>query len=116
MRPIARLTMGLSPTAMMQAYVDWAIHLANRPGKRMQLVDKAVRKTTRLAQYAAQCAIEGGAAEPCIEPLPQDRRFDATGMAEMAVQRHLPVVPAAISNGGTTPRPACAASASSTSA
>ncbi len=74
---IARLTMGLSPTAMMQAYADWAIHLASRPGKRMQLVDKAVRKATRLAQYAAQCAVKGGAAEPCIEPLPQDKRFDA---------------------------------------
>jgi poly[(R)-3-hydroxyalkanoate] polymerase subunit PhaC len=73
---IARLTMGLSPTAMMQAYADWAIHLANRPGKRIQLVDKAVRKATRLAQYATQCAIKGGAAERCIEPLPQDRRFD----------------------------------------
>ena len=73
---IARLTMGLSPTAMMQAYADWAIHLASQPGKRMQLVDKAVRKTTRLAQYAAQGAIKGAAAEPCIEPLPQDRRFD----------------------------------------
>ena len=72
---MARLTMGLSPTAMMQAYMDWAIHLANRPGKRLQLVDKAVRKTTRLARYAAQCALEGGAAEKCIEPLPQDRRF-----------------------------------------
>ena len=74
---IARLTMGLSPTAMMQAYADWAIHLASQPGKRMQLVDKAVRKTTRLGQYATQCAIEGRTAEPCIEPLPQDRRFDA---------------------------------------
>ncbi len=71
----ARLTMGLSPTAMMQAYMDWAIHLASQPGKRLQLIDKAVRKTTRLAQYASQCAIKGNAGEKCIEPLPQDRRF-----------------------------------------
>ncbi|AXK81316.1 alpha/beta fold hydrolase [Pseudolabrys taiwanensis] len=73
---IAHLTMGLSPTAMMQAYVDWLVHLASRPGKRLQLVNKAVRKSVRFAQYAAQCAVdhEGGLA-PCIEPLPQDRRF-----------------------------------------
>ncbi len=71
----ARLTMGLSPTAMMQAYMDWAIHLASRPGKRLQLVDKAVRKSTRLARYASECAIKGTAAEKCIVPLPQDRRF-----------------------------------------
>ncbi|MEJ2623699.1 MAG: alpha/beta fold hydrolase [Pseudolabrys sp.] len=74
---VARLTMGLSPAALTHAYLDWATHLAGAPGKRMQLVDKAVRKTTRLGQYATQCAIEGRTAEPCIDPLPQDRRFDA---------------------------------------
>ena len=72
---IARLTMGLSPTAMTQAYFDWAIHLASRPGKRLQLVSKAMRKGTRFAQYAAQCATKRDDVEPCIEPLPQDRRF-----------------------------------------
>lgn len=73
---IARLTMGLSPTALMQAYMDWAIHLASQPGKRMQLVDKALRKSVRLAQYAAGGALKGEPCEPCIKPLPQDHRFD----------------------------------------
>ncbi len=73
---IARLTMGLSPTALMQAYMDWAIHLASQPGKRMQLVDKAVRKAGRLAQYAGGAALKSDAGETCIKPLPQDRRFD----------------------------------------
>ncbi len=72
---LARFTLGLSPTAMMQAYLDWAIHLANQPGKQMQLADKAVRKAARLANYATTCALQGDAAGPCIEPLPQDRRF-----------------------------------------
>lgn len=43
---IARLTMGLSPTALTEAYLDWAIHLASQPGKRLQLIDKALRKST----------------------------------------------------------------------
>ncbi|MBS0245203.1 MAG: alpha/beta fold hydrolase [Proteobacteria bacterium] len=73
---MARLTMGLSPSALMQAYMDWAVHIANRPGKRLQLVDKALRKSRRLMQYAATYALRSDGAQPCITPLPQDRRFD----------------------------------------
>lgn len=73
---IARLTMGLSPTALTEAYLDWAIHLASQPGKRLQLIDKAMRKSARLAQYASTGAIKGEPCEPCIKPLPQDHRFD----------------------------------------
>jgi polyhydroxyalkanoate synthase len=71
----AHFTAGLSPAALAQAYLDWATHLANAPGKRMQLVDKALRKGLRFANYAVRCAMGGGTAEHCIEPLPQDRRF-----------------------------------------
>ena len=31
----AHFTAGLSPAALAQAYLDWATHLANAPGKRM---------------------------------------------------------------------------------
>jgi polyhydroxyalkanoate synthase len=72
---VAHFTAGLSPAALAQAYLDWATHLANAPGKRMQLVDKAVRKAVRFANYAGRCAMQGGDAACCIEPLPQDRRF-----------------------------------------
>jgi polyhydroxyalkanoate synthase len=72
---IARFTAGLSPTAMAEAYLDWATHLASSPGKRLQLVDKAVRKAVRFANYAFRSAMQGGRCECCIEPLPQDRRF-----------------------------------------
>ena len=73
---IARFTLGLSPAALAKAYFDWATHLAVSPGKRMQLVDKAARKSMRLANYAIRSVTEGGKAPCCIEPLPQDRRFD----------------------------------------
>jgi polyhydroxyalkanoate synthase len=72
---MARFTAGLSPAALAHAYWDWAAHLAFAPGKRLQLVDKAVRKGVRLANYTRRCAACSGACEPCIEPLPQDRRF-----------------------------------------
>jgi polyhydroxyalkanoate synthase subunit PhaC len=70
----ARFTAGLSPAALAEAYFDWAIHLGNAPGKRLQLVDKATRKATRFAIWTARCALRGPQ-EDCIEPLPQDRRF-----------------------------------------
>ncbi len=74
---IARFTLGLSPAALAKAYFDWATHLAVSPGKRLQLVDKAVRKSVRFANYAFRSASQGGTAPYCIEPLPQDRRFDS---------------------------------------
>jgi len=73
----ARVTLGLSPAALAAAYVDWATHLAFAPGKRLQLVSKALRKSARLTNYAYRCAATGNRAECCIEPLPQDRRFAA---------------------------------------
>jgi poly[(R)-3-hydroxyalkanoate] polymerase subunit PhaC len=76
---IARFTVGLSPAALAHAQLDWATHLAFAPGKRLQLIDKALRKTVRLANYVWQCALQGNKEQPpqpCIEPLPQDRRFD----------------------------------------
>ena len=72
---IARYTAGVSPAALAQAYLDWSTHLAYSPGKRLQLVDKAMRKAVRFANYACRCAMQGGKGECCIEPLPHDKRF-----------------------------------------
>jgi polyhydroxyalkanoate synthase len=71
----ARFTAGLSPAALAAACLDWAAHLAFSPGKRVQLVDKALRKAMRFATYAGRCALHNDNATYCIEPLPQDRRF-----------------------------------------
>jgi polyhydroxyalkanoate synthase subunit PhaC len=69
----ARLTYSLSPAALMLPFMDWAIHLANAPGKQAGLAEKAMRKMVRFALYLPRSSAEG--ASPCIEPLPQDRRF-----------------------------------------
>jgi polyhydroxyalkanoate synthase subunit PhaC len=74
---LARFTGGLSPAAMAQANLDWASHLMYAPGKRAWLLDKAGRKALRFANYVYRYAKEGENAAPCIEPLPQDHRFDA---------------------------------------
>lgn len=71
---IARLTGGLSPAALSQAFADWAVHLAASPGKQAQLLGKALRKSQKLAQAAATGGL-GTDAPPMIAPLPQDKRF-----------------------------------------
>ena len=73
----ARFTLGLSPAALTEAYLDWATHLTFSPGKQLQLVDKAARKALRFSNYLRCCA-ERASSEPCIAPLPQDRRFAGT--------------------------------------
>ena len=71
---LARLTLGLSPAALAECYLDWATHLAMSPGKQLQLVQKSARKLARLVHHLGECAC-GRATEPCIQPLPQDQRF-----------------------------------------
>lgn len=71
---LARVTGGISPAVLALAYLDWLIHLGLAPGKLALLNEKAIRKLVRLARYAGESAADPGV-PPCIEPLPQDRRF-----------------------------------------
>ena len=71
----ARLTAGVSPAALAQAYSDWAVHITFAPGKRIQLLHKAARKAVRFGNYVQRSGTQGEQTEACIEPLPQDHRF-----------------------------------------
>ena len=71
---LGRMTMSISPAALMLAYLDWQVHLAIAPGKRGELAQKAMRKAVRFAVYAARAMVQPDT-PPTIEPLPQDRRF-----------------------------------------
>jgi polyhydroxyalkanoate synthase len=70
---LGRATRAVSPTSLLLAYADWMSHLALSPAKQAHLVQKALRKANRLALYLPHAV--AGTAEPCIEPLEQDRRF-----------------------------------------
>ncbi|MDF1830584.1 poly-beta-hydroxybutyrate polymerase N-terminal domain-containing protein, partial [Cycloclasticus pugetii] len=75
-----KITAGISPTSMMLAYIDWAIHLANSPGKQGELIKKAMKKNSRFLSYVVKCLTHLGKdmdKECCIEPLPQDKRFES---------------------------------------
>jgi polyhydroxyalkanoate synthase len=70
-----RFTASISPAALALAFTDWAVHLANAPGKQAALVQKALRKAVRLGLYAAR-SLRDDDCPACIEPLAQDRRFE----------------------------------------
>ena len=77
----ARLTGGLSPAALTIAYLDWLVHLANAPGKLVELAENASGKGRAFAAWAGLAA-SGHARGPFIEPLPGDRRFRHPGWRE----------------------------------
>ncbi|MEO8837979.1 MAG: alpha/beta fold hydrolase [Herbaspirillum sp.] len=60
----ARLTGSLSPVSMTLAYLDWALHLANAPGRRLELMQGVGRQMARLASP-----------EHWVTPVKADRRF-----------------------------------------
>ncbi len=91
---VARFTAGLSPAALAQAYLDWATHLANAPGKRMQLVDKAMRKGVRLANYARPLRHGGRRRRVLHRAAAAGPALRRRGLAAVALQLHPPGVPA----------------------
>ncbi|MEL7487974.1 MAG: poly-beta-hydroxybutyrate polymerase N-terminal domain-containing protein, partial [Pseudomonadota bacterium] len=72
---MGKATLGLSPSALAAAYLDWFSHLAFSPGKRAQLLHKAQKKITRFSNYAVRCGMTPTENDCAIEPLPQDKRF-----------------------------------------
>jgi poly[(R)-3-hydroxyalkanoate] polymerase subunit PhaC len=83
----ARLTGGLSLTALTLAWTDWGMHLADQPGRQMRLAQKAAQDWTALTRQAL-----GLNFEPLI-PGPQDHRFQDPswqhGPAALAAQTFL---------------------------
>ncbi|MBT2772682.1 polyhydroxyalkanoic acid synthase [Halomonas sp. ISL-60] len=71
---LARLTLGISPTSVMLTYLDWLSSMALSPGTQAHLLQKALKKQLRLFSWVSHSAFDPNAT-PCIEPLPQDRRF-----------------------------------------
>ena len=71
---MGQFTHGISPTSLALAWTDWMLHLAQSPGKWQRLVEKAWNKDLRWIDYAVRSTL-GRDPAPCIDPLPQDRRF-----------------------------------------
>jgi polyhydroxyalkanoate synthase len=74
MASLARLTAGLSPHAIIDAWSDWAMHLARAPGRQLELVERAQANWLKLAEYAVTDPL-GEPAEKPFEPGPHDTRW-----------------------------------------
>ena len=75
----ARITMGLSPAALMAASMDWMINLASSPGRQMELIQEAAQFGTKFANYAMHCGAAPSTQTRCVEPSPHDKRFSGDG-------------------------------------
>ncbi len=69
----ARLTGGLSMTALTLAWADWALHLADQPGRQMQLARQAAADWNALARQALGLTFDS------VAPEQQDHRFQDQG-------------------------------------
>ncbi len=54
---IARLTGGLSPTALALAWTDWAMHLVGSPSKQLELQSKALEAMAHAAGNSVRGAL-----------------------------------------------------------
>jgi polyhydroxyalkanoate synthase len=73
---IARFSAHISPTSLILAFVDWALHLQASPSKQQELLTEMGNRWLRLGFYALSAAPGQAPSPPPVAPLPQDRRFD----------------------------------------
>ncbi len=71
---MARLTGGVSPSAVAQAYADWAQHLLASPDKQLALMGHAWKNSVRFLEYCSRACLRLPC-EACVVPAPQDKRF-----------------------------------------
>lgn len=70
----ARATHGISPAAIAEAWMDWAVHLMIAPGKQSELAVRAAVTLTRFALWLPDAAL-GVHRDTRAEPQRGDRRF-----------------------------------------
>lgn len=72
---LARLSGGISPTALLLAYTDWLSHLAASPQRRLEIAQEGVVDAERFFAAARRFFAPDQGPWSLIKPTPQDRRF-----------------------------------------
>jgi polyhydroxyalkanoate synthase len=78
MADLARFTSGISPHAMIDAWNDWAMHLARAPGRQLELIERAQNNWLELARFGLSAITESPAEKP-FKPGSQDTRWSHPG-------------------------------------
>ena len=72
---LARLSGGISPTALLLAYTDWLSHLAASPQRQIEIAQEALIDAKRFIDASQRFFSPGQGPWSLIKPQPQDRRF-----------------------------------------
>ncbi|NYS26076.1 polyhydroxyalkanoic acid synthase [Rhodobacteraceae bacterium 2376] len=78
MASLARMTGGISPHAMIDAWGDWAMHLARAPGRQLELMERARDNWLKLAQFGAS-GLSGKPGKKPFAPGTYDTRWSHPG-------------------------------------
>ncbi|TQM92143.1 PHA/PHB synthase family protein [Roseinatronobacter monicus] len=78
MASLARMTSGLSPHAILDAWGDWAMHLARAPGRQIELMERAQTNWIKLAQFGT-AATFGQSPDKPFAPGRYDTRWSHAG-------------------------------------
>jgi polyhydroxyalkanoate synthase subunit PhaC len=78
MASLSRLTAGLSPHAIFDAWGDWAMHLSRAPGRQLELIERMQANLLKLSQYAMD-GLSGKAPYKPFKPGPNDPRWSHQG-------------------------------------
>ena len=78
MANLARMTAGISPHAVLDAWSDWAMHLARAPGRQLELIERAQANWLGLARFA-WAGLQGEDVEKPFKPGPYDTRWSHEG-------------------------------------
>lgn len=74
---LAHTTGGISPAALLLAYVDWLSHLAASPQRQMEIAQNAALDASRFVESASHYFSPGRGPWSLIKPQSMDRRFSA---------------------------------------
>lgn len=74
----AKVSGGLSPAAMALAYIDWSMHMASAPGRALEVMQNATRRTGEVAFGLANSDLDPEAPS-AIAPERSDHRFRHEG-------------------------------------
>ena len=73
---LARLTGGISPAALLLAYMDWLSHLAWSPQRQIEISHEGLMDAKRFSEAARHFFSPGQGPWSLIKPQAQDKRFD----------------------------------------
>ena len=72
---VARITGGISPHAVTEAWSDWALHLSRSPGRQIQLAEHAYSNLLKTLAYSGS-ALMGEESPAPFKPKNYDHRFE----------------------------------------